>query len=206
MSTPSTDTLYSQSPHSPIDKREARRKLKAQHRAGQYLDPTYVTCLVLLLALLYWVLPIPGIFELLYRRRHSTCSCDHAAAVTQKPTMPWQKQFTLSSRSKGCHLVTNEIMPHIEEGLKGVKVGMLTLFIQHTSAALSLNENFDRDVRTDMDMVRSTTPPPLSPSPLSPLFPPPSSDGQSLLTLLRFASDTGIGQRRSGITSLEAHR
>ncbi|ETS61090.1 hypothetical protein PaG_05035 [Moesziomyces aphidis] len=152
MSTPSTDTLYSQSPHSPIDKREARRKLKAQHRAGQYLDPTYVTCLVLLLALLYWVLPIPGIFELLYRRRHSACSCDHTAAVTQKPTMPWQKQFTLSSRSKGCHLVTNEIMPHIEEGLKGVKVGMLTLFIQHTSAALSLNENFDRDVRTDMDM------------------------------------------------------
>ncbi|PWZ01112.1 hypothetical protein BCV70DRAFT_159540 [Testicularia cyperi] len=66
--------------------------------------------------------------------------------------MPWQKQFTLSSRSKGCHLVTNEVMPHIEEGLKGVKIGMLTLFIQHTSAALSLNENFDRDVRSDMDM------------------------------------------------------
>lgn len=43
-------------------------------------------------------------------------------------------------------------MPHLEEGLKGVKVGILTLFIQHTSAALTLNENFDRDVRTDMDM------------------------------------------------------
>ncbi|CBQ70433.1 conserved hypothetical protein [Sporisorium reilianum SRZ2] len=66
--------------------------------------------------------------------------------------MPWQKQFTLGSRSKGCHLVTNEVMPHLEEGLKGVKIGVLTLFIQHTSAALSLNENFDRDVRTDMDM------------------------------------------------------
>ncbi|KIS71116.1 uncharacterized protein UMAG_11851 [Mycosarcoma maydis] len=66
--------------------------------------------------------------------------------------MPWQKQFTLSSRSKGCHLITNEVMPHLEEGLKGVKVGILTLFIQHTSAALTLNENFDRDVRTDMDM------------------------------------------------------
>ncbi|KAI3480691.1 hypothetical protein L1887_57170 [Cichorium endivia] len=122
MSTPSTDTLYSQSPHSPIDKREARRKLKAQHRAGQYLDPTYVTCLVLLLALLYWVLPIPGIFELLYRRRHSACSCDHTAAVTQKPAMPWQKQFTLSSRSKGCHLALDHIVPeslpwkHTDEG------------------------------------------------------------------------------------------
>lgn len=34
------------------------------------------------------------------------------------------------------------------------QAGTLNLFIQHTSAALSLNENFDRDVRTDMDMVR----------------------------------------------------
>lgn len=43
-------------------------------------------------------------------------------------------------------------MPHIEEGLKDVKVGILTLFIKHTSAALTLNENFDKDVRVDMDM------------------------------------------------------
>ncbi|SPO21826.1 related to UPF0047 domain protein [Ustilago trichophora] len=153
---PSTtkDTLYSQSPHAPIDKREARRKLKAQHRAGHYSDPTYVTLIVLVLALLYWVLPIPGIFETLYgRKAHSkSAQCGCKSEIKLDPTMPWQKQFTLSSRSKGCHLVTNEVMPHIEEGLKGVKVGMLTLFIQHTSAALSLNENFDRDVRTDMDM------------------------------------------------------
>ncbi|KAJ1032568.1 hypothetical protein NDA16_000591 [Ustilago loliicola] len=66
--------------------------------------------------------------------------------------MPWQKEFTLSSKSKGCYLIQNEIMPHLEEGLKGVKVGMLTLFIKHTSAGLTLNENFDKDVKTDMDM------------------------------------------------------
>ncbi|KAJ9477695.1 hypothetical protein PHBOTO_001263 [Pseudozyma hubeiensis] len=151
----SESTLYSQSPHVPIDKREARRRLKAQHRAGQYADPTWVVLFVLASAILYWILPIPGIFEFLYRKRH-TCRCstttNAAATVALKPTMPWQKQFTLSSRSKGCHLVTNEVMPHLEEGLKGVKIGMLTLFIQHTSAALTLNENFDKDVRVDMDM------------------------------------------------------
>lgn len=66
--------------------------------------------------------------------------------------MVWQQTFTLSSRGKGCHLVTDEVAKNIAEGLKGTKAGILTLFIQHTSASLSINENFDRDVRTDMDM------------------------------------------------------
>ncbi|PWN99628.1 hypothetical protein FA09DRAFT_337143 [Tilletiopsis washingtonensis] len=67
--------------------------------------------------------------------------------------MPWQKTFTLSSRSKGVHLVTDEVMQHIGAGVKECKVGLLQLFIQHTSAGLSLNENYDSDVRKDMDMV-----------------------------------------------------
>ncbi|OBZ80084.1 hypothetical protein A0H81_00958 [Grifola frondosa] len=66
--------------------------------------------------------------------------------------MGWQTTFSLSRRGKGCHLVTEEILPHIEPGLRGVQVGMLYLFIQHTSAALTINENYDRDVRRDMDM------------------------------------------------------
>lgn len=66
--------------------------------------------------------------------------------------MPWQKTFTLPSRGKGCHLVTREVEAEIAPGLKGVKIGLLTLFIQHTSASLTLNENFDPDVRTDMTM------------------------------------------------------
>lgn len=73
--------------------------------------------------------------------------------VTQR-VMPAQKTFTLASRGKGCHLVQSEVEREIGDMLRGVQVGILTLFIQHTSAALSLNENFDRDVRTDMDMVR----------------------------------------------------
>ena len=54
--------------------------------------------------------------------------------------MPWQTTFTLSSPGKGCHLVTNEVQKHIAEGLKGTKVGILHLFIQHTSAGLSISE------------------------------------------------------------------
>ncbi|EIW86625.1 hypothetical protein CONPUDRAFT_115159 [Coniophora puteana RWD-64-598 SS2] len=66
--------------------------------------------------------------------------------------MGWQDTFTLSRRSKGCHLVTQEVLSHIAPGLENVQAGMLFLFIQHTSAALTVNENFDPDVRKDMDM------------------------------------------------------
>ncbi|OSX67452.1 hypothetical protein POSPLADRAFT_1064091 [Postia placenta MAD-698-R-SB12] len=66
--------------------------------------------------------------------------------------MGWQKTFALERRSKGCHLVTDEVLSQIRPGLQDVKVGMLYLFIQHTSAALTINENYDPDVRRDMDM------------------------------------------------------
>jgi len=66
--------------------------------------------------------------------------------------MGWQTTFTLSRRAKGCHLVTDEVVRNIQDGLKDIKAGMLFLFIQHTSAALTINENYDPDVRKDMDM------------------------------------------------------
>jgi len=66
--------------------------------------------------------------------------------------MGWQKTFTLSRRAKGCYLITDEVVRNIQDGLKDVKAGMLFLFIQHTSAALTINENCDPDVRKDMDM------------------------------------------------------
>ncbi|KAF9229390.1 hypothetical protein BS17DRAFT_743403 [Gyrodon lividus] len=70
--------------------------------------------------------------------------------------MGWQKTFTLPRQSKGCHLVTDAVMTQISEGIRNVEVGMLFLFIQHTSAALSINENYDPDVRRDMDMALDT--------------------------------------------------
>ena len=61
--------------------------------------------------------------------------------------MAWfQRQFTLPSKSRGSYLVTDTILKELPE-IKDYKVGLLNLFIQHTSCALSLNENWDEDVR-----------------------------------------------------------
>ena len=62
----------------------------------------------------------------------------------------FQKEFQLKSRGKGFHLVTNEIINNLPE-LKEIKTGILHLLIQHTSASLTLNENADPYVRTDME-------------------------------------------------------
>ena len=63
----------------------------------------------------------------------------------------WQQtEFTLQERRKGFHLVTSEILSHLPQL---PKVGLLHLFIKHTSAALSINENADPDVRTDMEQI-----------------------------------------------------
>jgi len=50
------------------------------------------------------------------------------------------------------HLVTEEITSQIREGLQQTPIGILHLFIQHTSAAITVNENYDSDVRKDMNM------------------------------------------------------
>ncbi|KAM0485994.1 hypothetical protein ACHAPX_000692 [Trichoderma viride] len=64
--------------------------------------------------------------------------------------MSWtQKQITLPQQSRGSYLVTDEVVKALPE-IKGYKVGLLNLFVQHTSCALSLNENWDEDVRADM--------------------------------------------------------
>lgn len=62
--------------------------------------------------------------------------------------MVTQIELTLEPRRRGCHLVTREILSVLPE-LKGD--GVLHLHIKHTSAALTLNENADPSVRTDME-------------------------------------------------------
>jgi secondary thiamine-phosphate synthase enzyme len=64
-------------------------------------------------------------------------------------TLRFQKSLTLPSRSRGSYLITDQITKDLPE-IQNYKVGLLTLFIQHTSCALSLNENWDEDVRADM--------------------------------------------------------
>lgn len=61
-----------------------------------------------------------------------------------------QKIITLKPRSRGFYLVTREILDELPE-LAGVSVGLLHLFIMHTSASLAINENADPSVRSDME-------------------------------------------------------
>lgn len=64
--------------------------------------------------------------------------------------MSWsQRVIKLEPRTAGCYLITDEIVSKLPE-LRDYKIGMVNLFIQHTSAGLTLNENWDPDVREDM--------------------------------------------------------
>jgi secondary thiamine-phosphate synthase enzyme len=65
--------------------------------------------------------------------------------------MPWiQKKLTLQPYSRGCHLITRQILEAIPE-LASIRMGLLHVFIQHTSASLTINENADSDVRSDLE-------------------------------------------------------
>lgn len=64
--------------------------------------------------------------------------------------MWYQKTIHLSARKRGFHLITDEIEQQIPE-IHELSVGLLHLFIQHTSASLTINENADPTVRIDME-------------------------------------------------------
>lgn len=61
-----------------------------------------------------------------------------------------QRAITLDPRRRGFHLVTREVVGALPE-LGGVRVGLLHLLLQHTSASLALNENASPDVRRDFE-------------------------------------------------------
>lgn len=61
-----------------------------------------------------------------------------------------QVEFSLSEKRRGCHLVTNEILNSLPTL---PQIGLLNLFVKHTSCALSINENADPDVRVDMENI-----------------------------------------------------
>jgi secondary thiamine-phosphate synthase enzyme len=61
-----------------------------------------------------------------------------------------QKEITLSPYPRGFHLITHEIENKFHE-LGDLKIGLLHIFIKHTSASLTLNENADPTVRIDFE-------------------------------------------------------
>ncbi|KAL4197990.1 hypothetical protein AMTRI_Chr03g43650 [Amborella trichopoda] len=62
-----------------------------------------------------------------------------------------QKTVVLPRQKRGCHLVTSKIVKDIEQDLSGFRCGLAHFFLQHTSASLTINENYDSDVRHDME-------------------------------------------------------
>ncbi len=61
-----------------------------------------------------------------------------------------QKEISLKPRARGFHLVTDEILGQLPE-LRNIKVGLMTVFIKHTSASLTINENAAPEVRVDFE-------------------------------------------------------
>lgn len=66
-------------------------------------------------------------------------------------TLWFQKEITLPEYPRGCHLITPQILTALPE-LSSVSVGLLHVFIRHTSASLCINENADPDVPKDLAM------------------------------------------------------
>lgn len=61
-----------------------------------------------------------------------------------------QKKITLSPKSRGFHLITDDVLGQIPQ-VGDISIGTLHLFIQHTSASLTINENADPTVRQDLE-------------------------------------------------------
>lgn len=62
-----------------------------------------------------------------------------------------QTEFKLTAKRRGCHIITREIYDNLPKPLP--KAGLLNLFVKHSSCALTINENADPDVRSDMEKI-----------------------------------------------------
>ncbi len=69
-------------------------------------------------------------------------------------SMWMQHELTLAAKPRGFHLVTREVLTGLPD-LERIRVGLLHLFLCHTSASLSMNENADPDVPVDLEMALS---------------------------------------------------
>lgn len=63
----------------------------------------------------------------------------------------FQKEIQLPVYPRGFHLITELVYKEISEAIEGMKVGQLQVFIKHTSAGLTINENADYTVRIDFE-------------------------------------------------------
>ena len=75
-------------------------------------------------------------------------STRHIFLILNYKNMIAQVEITIKPRRRGFHLVTDEIVSQLPTL---PKTGLLNLFVKHTSCGLTINENADPDVRTDME-------------------------------------------------------
>jgi secondary thiamine-phosphate synthase enzyme len=61
-----------------------------------------------------------------------------------------QKEFSLKPKNRGFHIITSEILNNLPELPEN---GLINKFIRHTSAALTINENYDHDVQKDLNSI-----------------------------------------------------
>ena len=87
----------------------------------------------------------------------NSCKADSALAssssleTTMKAPVWFQHEISITAPSRGCHLITDQILKAIKSDLSQINIGMCNMFVKHTSASLTINENADPDVRTDME-------------------------------------------------------
>lgn len=86
--------------------------------------------------------------------QETTCKAALQSSTSSSVDMStkwFQHELTITAPSRGCHLITADIQKAISKDLSQIKIGMCNLFIQHTSASLTVNENADPDVRIDLE-------------------------------------------------------
>ena len=95
----------------------------------------------------------------LHRRHHPplVTAGEDSIIVMAKPTASgiprwYQHEISVTAPSRGCHLITHQITAAIKSDITSINIGMVNIFIQHTSASLTINENADPDVLRDMEV------------------------------------------------------
>lgn len=90
--------------------------------------------------------------SLFSRATPGSTTTDHSSGSMAATGPKWaQKTITLPPHRRGCHLITPKIMKEIGQDLSEFKCGLAHLFLHHTSASLTINENYDSDVRDDTE-------------------------------------------------------
>ncbi|KAL7519004.1 hypothetical protein ACHAWX_003804 [Stephanocyclus meneghinianus] len=89
-----------------------------------------------------------------YTHDDTTFCSTRDTEISMAPPMPrwYQHEISITAPSRGCHLITSQVNNAIRNDMSTIKIGMANLFIQHTSASLTINENADPDVRRDMEV------------------------------------------------------